>query len=244
MHGVSGKTKKMTPTIGYKIFLKEKHINKAAFKNYLELINARPELFTNNDLMRIETNPEIIQKFIERTGKQVGVVYESEFNIFLVDLIELHDGSMITYERIVSTIQSGAVVVIPIFQGKFVLLKQFRHAMRNIQYAFPRGFAERSKSAQENAHTEIKEEVGADILSIKHLGDVIADSGLSGNAVSVFVAEITKPKNINLSEGIQDLVYLSQDELNDWIRKQKITDGFTLSAYCLYTVISQEKEIP
>lgn len=212
----------------------KKHINISEINDYLELINKRPELFINNDFMRIETDPEIIRIFVNSTGKQIGIIYKSEFNMLLVDLVELDDGTMIAYERIVSAVQSGAVVVIPIFQGKFVLLKQFRHAIRNIQYAFPRGFGEPNISSQENAYLEIKEEIGSDLLSIKYLGDVIADSGLSGNQVSVYAGEITEPKSKNFDEGIREIVYLSNDELNSWIRKKRISDGFTLSAYCLY----------
>lgn len=197
-------------------------------------MNDRPELFLNNHIIRIETDLEVINNFINETGKKIGVIYKSKFNMLLVDLIKNDDGSMTTYERIIPTVALGAVVIIPIYQGKFILLKQFRHATRSIHYAFPRGFGESNLSSQQNVQIEIKEEIGSELLSLRYLGNVIPDSGLSGNIVDVYVAEVTEPKNNNFTEGIQELVPLSSIEFQNLIKQKKISDGFTLSAYCLY----------
>ncbi|HZF70419.1 NUDIX hydrolase [Sulfuricurvum sp.] len=215
-------------------------MSNSEINDYLELMNDRPELFVNNDVIRIETDPEIINNFMNETGKKIGVIYKSEFNMLLVDLIKEYDGSMSTYERIVPTVTSGAVVVIPIFQSKFVLLKQYRHSIRNIQYAFPRGYGEPDISSEKNVQKEIKEEIGAELLSIKYLGDVIADSGLSGNTVKIYIAEVTEPKIKKFDEGILDLIQLSRNELEIWIKEEKVTDGFTLSAYCLYSIADKD----
>jgi hypothetical protein len=82
----------------------------------------------------------------EITGDEYGLVYKSPFNTLLVDAIvsdvraPQSGACYYPYERILPTAGDGAVIV-PICHGKLVLLRQFRHALRDYQLSFPRGFA-------------------------------------------------------------------------------------------------------
>jgi hypothetical protein len=53
--------------------------------------------------------------------------------------------------------------------------------------------------------------------------------------VSIFIADIDKIDNIKLErkEAIIEMFFYAKNEFEDLIRKGKITDGFTLSAYTL-----------
>ena len=62
------------------------------------------------------------------------------------------------------------------------------------------------------------------------LGSVVADSGLCGNAVDVFLCEIGSYALKRDYEGIVSVVELSERELRQWIAGGRITDGYTLSA--------------
>lgn len=106
--------------------------------------------------------------------------------------------------------------------------------MRAFQYAFPRGFGEEGLSAEENLQKEIKEETGADVKKISHVGTVIADSGIGSNEVDVFACEITEPQLKLHYEGIEEIELLTEKELVKWIAEGRITDGFTLSGYAMY----------
>lgn len=80
----------------------------------------------------------------------------------------------------------------------------------------------------------MKEEIGADINRVYHVGAVVADSGIGSNQVDVFVCDITKPQLKLHYEQIKEIKMLAEPELVKWISEGKITDGFTLSGYALY----------
>ena len=202
--------------------------------NYLRLMRERPELFQDDNRLKIVTNLEVVDDFEKKTGKKIGVVYQSEYHLFVVDLVEDTEGHRFAYERLVPAVRKGAVVSIPIYKGKMVLLRQFRHALRSVQYAFPRGFGEEGILVEENLRKEIKEEIGAEVYEASRLGVVIADSGITNNPVEVFVCDISEPQLKKCYEGIEQVVLISVEELEEWIAQGMITDGYTLSGYMLY----------
>lgn len=205
-------------------------------RKYYELMEKRPKLFRFSDLIMIETDIDVILEYEKTTGREIGVVYQSPYSTLVVDLIRREDGGYYTYERMLPTVESGAVVVLTKCQGKFVLLKQFRHSLRDFQYACPRGFGELGIPAEENAKKELEEELGAKMIKQVRLGSVIADSGMNGNPVDVFLCEVDGVVEKCGYEGIKSVIMLDEAELEQWIREEKITDGFTLAAYGLYKV--------
>lgn len=204
------------------------------WKEYLNLIEERPELFRSNNELNIVMDYELVREFEKNTGRKIGIVYQSRYNLLVVDLVENTNGDRFAYERLIPAVKKGAVIAIPIYEGNFVLLKQYRHAIRQFQYAFPRGFGEKGISLKENLKKEMKEEIGADINRVYHVGAVVADSGIGSNQVDVFVCDITKPQLKLHYEQIKEIKMLAEPELVKWISEGKITDGFTLSGYALY----------
>ncbi len=201
---------------------------------YQKLMQERPECFSNNGQLNILTDESVIEAFEHQNDKTIGVVYESPFNLMVVDLVESPDGKRFAYERLLPTISTGAVVCVTVCDGKFVLLNQYRHALRRKQYAFPRGFAEPGVSPDNNVLKELKEELGAKVKSLKHIGIVIADSGIYGSEISVYFCEV---ENVELKyhyEGIESFHMMTENELMEWICNGKIDDGITLSAFSLY----------
>lgn len=201
---------------------------------YLELKEQRPEQFVQSSIYTIEFGEDAVENFEKETGKRIGVVYRSPFNLLVVDLIKRDDGDYYTYERLLPAVQKGAVVVLTKQGENFVLLRQFRHSLREFQYAFPRGFGEKGIEAEKNVGKEIEEELGAVTLHTEYLGEVVADSGMSGNKVSVYLCEIGEVKIKKGYEGILEYVVMSKADIKNWIRLGKINDGFSLAALGLY----------
>ena len=125
-----------------------------SLKEYFTLMKERPELFTENENLMIETDIEKIKEYETQNNKKIGIVYKSPYNMLIVDLVRNLYGYCFTYERCVPAVKKGAIVSIPVYNSKFVLLKQFRHATRKFQYAFPRGFSEKSLTSEENLKKE------------------------------------------------------------------------------------------
>ena len=203
----------------------------------------RPQLFAHNSSLEIVTDEETVDSFVEKTGRPLGVVYESPYHLMVVDLVcngeedreGGRDAGLHTYDRLLPAVPRGAVVSVPIYEGKFVLLKQFRHSVRKDVIAFPRGFGEPGISSEENLRKELGEEIGVETVEdVRYLGAIAADTGAIGGLADVFVCQIGRPELKIGYEEIKELILLDEHELNEWIISGKIMDGFTLAAITLY----------
>jgi len=197
---------------------------------YLSLMEERPESFINNGKLTIVTDWETVHSFEQRTGLTIGVCYESKYRLMVVDLVYEKEGEYFAYERLLPAVTPGAVVCIPQQGDNLILLRQYRHALRSEQYAFPRGFAEPGIAGEDNACKELLEELGCHAKSVIHLGTVIADSGLSGEAVDIYLCQIDTYKQQEGHEGILDALSLPLPQLQRMIANGEITDSYTLSA--------------
>lgn len=208
----------------------------SVWKNYCNLMQTRPECFVQSEELMIETDLVKICEFEIKSKREIGVVYESRYNMMIVDLVYGRNGKYFCYERVLPAVSSGAIVSVPVYENKFILLNQFRHSMRGYQLSFPRGFGERGISPEENLSKELYEELGVEVRKYSFLGKVVADSGLSGNQVDVYYCDVSCPKTKVGYEGIKEIVMLSKEEMKDMICKRKITDGYTLSAFTMWQV--------
>lgn len=208
-----------------------------AIERYQQLMKERPEEFrqSNKGLIHIVTNKKTLEDYQENhPERQIGVVYESPFHLMVVDLIDNGSGKYYTYERILKQ-DDGSAVVFPIApDGKIVLLRQFRHAMREEQISLPRGFGRKGYTAEDNARKEADEEINADDTKPILLGEIVANSGLSGVKVKVYLFKIHNYRTAYGNEGIVEALAVTKDELKKLILDGKINDGFTLSAWTLY----------
>ncbi len=162
------------------------------------------ELFLQSDQISIIFDENTINTFVEKTNKKIGVLYKSDFHILIVDLVSDKNKKLYTYERLLPSVNSGAVVTLPIQNKKLVLLKQYRHAIRQSQYCFPRGFGEVGLSAQQNAEKELKEELHAHITKTQYLGNIIADSGILSTQTAVFVCEVEDIQQQNAEKELKE----------------------------------------
>lgn len=176
------------------------------------------------DLLRME----------ELFHQKYGLVYRSLWHTLLVDPISSGEGNFFPYERVLPSANDGVVMVTK-HNDNFMLLKQFRHAIRREQYSFPRGFAESNSTPQENAVRELQEEIGAVVTkSPVPLGRIAPDSGLTGGCAFVFMVEVDEYRTSSGHEGIKEIIEVSKAELSTMILEGRIDDGFTLGAYQLY----------
>lgn len=206
------------------------------WERYLELQKEKPELFNNDGPIKIVFDRKIVESFCEINNCEIGVIYESDYNLLLVDLVYDNGGHYYAYERIIPKVNENAVVILPVYKEKIVMLRQYRHAIREFQYAVPRGFAEQGLSCENNARKELAEEIGAVVDKVVYLGEVIADSGMRSGKASVYACNIQEYSRSVREEGVSDIIELSSEELNSMIVKGTINDGYTLAALELYNV--------
>lgn len=202
-----------------------------SLQEYFKLMEERPHLFTDSPVYPIIKDKNRLEQYIQETKTPLGVVYKSDYNLLLVDLIENEDGSCFTYERIVPASNKKGTVIVPLYQGKYILLKQYRHPLRKTQICFPRGYGSPNLESEQNAKQELLEEIGASVKAIKCLGTLCADSGLIANYVDIYLCEIESFDKTIHTEGIQEIFLCTHEELKSMIQNNEIDDGFTLCAF-------------
>ncbi len=207
--------------------------DKIELAKYFKLMKEYPQEFVNTGSLHIVTDKKVIREYVRNTGNRIGVLYESPYHMMVVDLVYNQPGEYFAYERLFPFDSGVGVVCVPRYKGKYIILRQYRHAMRDFQYAFPRGYGEDGILGIENATKELREEIGAKLSSQDLLGRVIPDSGLCGNSVEIYLCEIEGYEKKTGYEDIVDVLELSFEELTNMVATKQITDGFTLSAYSL-----------
>ncbi len=207
-----------------------------SIKRYIELTKKFPSLFAQSKHLSLILDEEKMRQFSETSGLPLGVIYESPYHIFIVDLINEESGLNYGYARLLNPNPTNGVVLIPIYDKKIVLLKQFRHGTRSFEYELPRGFSEPNLSPDQNAQKEISEEIGAKVKRIHYEGNIITDSSLSGGIVDIFSIDITAPTKFATQEGIEDAIFLTIDEMKNMIKTNQIRDSFTISAIAKYMI--------
>lgn len=152
----------------------------------------------------------------------------------IVDPVLSENGSVFPYERVIPTNDDG-VVILPVFKERYVLLRQFRHAIRREQYAFPRGFSDPGCTILDNVRRELEEELGTKIIGepVK-LGRITPDSGMTSGSAYAYKVEIGTFEEKVGYEGIKQIITVSDDEFSNLISTGEIDDGYTLGAYLLY----------
>ncbi len=214
-------------------------MSKNTLDKYFSLIQKRPFEFKGNEI-KIITERATLEEYEYKNNCDLGLIYESAYHILLKDLV-IENNIIFPYERILKQSPYNSVVMIPMFENKFILLKQYRHSMRDFQLCFPRGFGEPNITIIENAKKELYEELGCNLNHVHKFGEVVADSGICGEKVSVLLCQITAPILKKDYEGIKEIKFFEFDELISLIKSNTITDGYTLSAISLY--LSQQKII-
>jgi ADP-ribose pyrophosphatase len=162
---------------------------------------------------------------------KTGVVYEDPFIILVRDAVRRPDRSLGSYSRKLAASGAAGVVVLPVFEDKIVLIRQFRHAIRAQHLEVPRGFGEPGVSAADQARAELREEIQAEADSLVELGSFHSNTGDSSGSTELFLANIHDFGQPQESEGITDIVLKEPKHVAELIRDGEITDSFTIGAF-------------
>ena len=163
---------------------------------------------------------------------RVGIILEDPYVFMLRDAVRFGDGSLGTYDRFVDP-DNGVpgVIILGVHQGKVVLVRHFRHAMRQWRIELPRGFGDSGLTNEENALREMREETGAEVERLVSLGMTEPDGGMRAGGDALFFAELKALGQPSVAEGISAIMLMSVAELDQSIADGSIVDGFTLAAY-------------
>lgn len=214
-----------------------------ALADYLDLATARPELFSTPGAgVRILLDPAEIaavehqcteayrQRGESPEVAQVGLLVKDPWVYVLRDAVEFPDGHRATYTRVVNRYDHGAAAL-PLYQGKIVLIRHFRHPLRKSILEIPRGAIEAGDTPEEAVRRELMEEIGARAIRIEPLGFLFGSTSLYGSGSHLFFAEIENVGSPQIAEGVQAIEQYTVGEFEALLLGGQIVDSFTVAAF-------------
>lgn len=213
---------------------------------YLAFAKAHPALFVNPpqggitillDEDEIREAEKQDARRLEAQGlpaewAQVGFAYRDQYVLLLRDAVRFPDGSLGTCTRSVDEDERApGVVVLPLHQGRILLIRHFRHGTRTWHLEIPQGFGIPGLSSEESIRIELKEEIDATVSRLMPLGQVHLDTRSGANRIELFFAEIDSYGDVELQEGITELLPTPVAEVERMIRDNEIDNVFLLVTY-------------
>lgn len=125
------------------------------------------------------------------------------------------------------------VVVVPVRHGRVGLMKIYRHCIQQPSLEVPRGLVEQNEDAAQAAAREMREELGYEAATCRHLGHIYADTGLISRHIDVFVCEAgehIEKSHDELESIAADVEWLIPTQLRDRIAAGHVRCGITLAA--------------
>lgn len=120
----------------------------------------------------------------------------------------------------------GASLVVPVLDdGNVVILRQYRHACKQIFWEFPAGKIDKGEEPLTTAHRELQEETGYKSEKMRYLTSIHPVIGYADEIIHIYRAEGLTYVGENLDEGEHVEVYMkSVPELMTMVRRGEITD--------------------
>jgi ADP-ribose pyrophosphatase len=213
-----------------------------ALARYFEIVRERPEQFANpkGDIYEILLDPGRIEhaqaeakrvrlhEGLPADDVRVGVLAEDPFLLVLRDAVKFADGSYGLYNRLI--VPSGAAIL-PVHDGRIVLLHRFRHGTRAWHLEAPRGSFSGEGTHEDEARRELREEVGAAATEMIDLGALHSTTGCLDEAHHLYMARIDGIGVPDRHEAIVELCSFTVDDTAKNIADGTITDGPTLALF-------------
>ena len=160
------------------------------------------------------------------------VVYRNPWWKYCLDQVEFPSGKQGEYHY---ALTNGSAMTVPIGEdGKLLLVRQYRYTGNRDSLEFPCGGLKDGTTYEETAKTELAEETGFMPEEIEVAGCFNPCNGLLNEICRVYIARklryaIAHPDETESFE----LVRLSMEEMDAYIRDGTIWDGMTLAAWAI-----------
>lgn len=210
---------------------------------YLDFARQRPDLFGPSgaavkilldpaDIRRVETEAaaRLRRRDLPESGAEIGIVSYDPYMWFIRDAVEFPDGDRRPHTRAVNRVGNGAATL-PVYDGRIVLTRQFRHAIRKWSLEIPRGAMEPGETPEQAAAAEVEEEVGGEIREMIELGFIHGSTNLYANGAHTFFAHLDGVGAPQISEAITSVEQVTIVEFERLVMASEITDSFTIAAF-------------
>jgi len=162
------------------------------------------------------------------TDLRAGLLARDAYMTILRDAVRFPDGSCGLYNRIIET---APVAVLPLLGGRPVMMKVFRHGLRDWSLEFPRGGCDPGENPEAGAIRELKEEIGANAVTLTPLGEFTPGGSSLSIRAHLFAAVIDAIGRHDALEGVEDVRAMDIACVERKIMSNEIIDGFSLALF-------------
>ena len=170
---------------------------------------------------------------IEKT-LDVKRVFEGRALTIDVESIELPDGRHSVREIVRH--RGAAVVLGQRPDGKFMLVRQYRCAVKQVLLEAVAGCMEVGEKPEETARREMEEESGYSVTALESLGSIVQCPGYSEERLHLFFARLAsepRPQRPDFDENLEP-VAMTAGEIDAALDAGELTDGKTIAIWLLW----------
>lgn len=176
-----------------------------------------------------------IHKNLKEKKLDSKTIYKGNSLEARVDVVELPDKSKAKRFYI---LHPGAAVIIAEFKkDRFLMIEQFRYATGKTMLEFPAGKRDNNEPTITTAKRELLEETGYAGQKFKKLGTIHPCIGYSNESMDIFYTKDLEYQKQQLDHGeFLNVLTMTKKQIDAAIKKGKMTDAKTLSAWMLFKV--------
>lgn len=160
-----------------------------------------------------------------------NLIYKGKAFSFCSDEIEFNNKVMVKDY----VYYPDAVAVIPVIENdKFVLIRQFRYAVKEELFEVPAGKLEPNEDVLSGAVRELEEETGYKAKNVKKIYEYYPAVGYSSEKIHIVVATNLEKTQKNLDEDeFTEVEFFTYSQVMEMIRNNRIKDAKTILSFLL-----------
>ena len=159
-------------------------------------------------------------------------IYEGKILNLEVDEVKLPDGSVSSRE---CGRHHGGAAVLYVYDGKVLLVKQFRYLYGKEIYEIPAGKLEKDEAPQETAARELREETGYVADDMVPFLKLYPTPGYTDEVIHIYLAKNCRLDSQKLDEGeFLNVSFVKMNDVLKMIESGEICDAKTVSAIYKY----------
>ena len=162
--------------------------------------------------------------------------------LFTIEQIDLtfSNGVVRQYERM-KGISRGAVMVVPVKDGKLLLAREYAAGTHDYELGFPKGLIDPGETAEQAANRELQEEIGFATNKLTLLKEVSLAPSYFSSKMKLFLAEELSASQLEGDE--PEPIEIVPWELKDWkklLEAPHFTEARSISALFLAMACLQD----
>lgn len=133
-------------------------------------------------------------------------------------------------------VHSGAALAVPVLDdGRLVLIRQYRHALKSVFLEFPAGKRDRGEDSAVTVKRELEEETGYRAANLRFLGKIHPCIGYSDEFIDLYLATGLTAGEARPDPGEElEPLLITFEDLESRVMRGEVTDVKTLCAFFYY----------